>query len=252
MMSEGEPFLLGAIPSPRDDRDWIIEDLPRYSRSLKTQLPAKLDHSAILQPVRDQGSQGTCVAQVGSCVKEFHDKPRIKTETESGCLGRVKKVFGPANYLSPQFIYYYRANSPGSGMWPRNLFEILQKRGVCSEDAHRYGNLEEPTEDAKDEALNHRISNYARVSSIDGLKMALFKKGLVLITFDVYNYSKYFWRKNPSDKLKGGHAVTVVGYDKEGFIIRNSWGTNWGDKGYTKMEYGEWGLHNECWSSVDL
>jgi C1A family cysteine protease len=30
----------------------------------------------------------------------------------------------------------------------------------------------------------------------------------------------------------GGHAVALVGYTKDRFIVRNSWGTDWGDKGY--------------------
>ena len=30
----------------------------------------------------------------------------------------------------------------------------------------------------------------------------------------------------------GGHAVALVGYSKDGFIVRNSWGTGWGDKGF--------------------
>jgi hypothetical protein len=43
------------------------------------------------------------------------------------------------------------------------------------------------------------------------------------------------------EKLYGGHAVCCVGYDDsiEGgrFIIRNSWGDKWGDKGYFYMPY---------------
>jgi hypothetical protein len=31
---------------------------------------------------------------------------------------------------------------------------------------------------------------------------------------------------------RGGHAVAMVGYTSTGFIIRNSWGTGWGDKGF--------------------
>jgi C1A family cysteine protease len=42
-----------------------------------------------------------------------------------------------------------------------------------------------------------------------------------------------------SEKLMGGHAVLCVGYDdaKKVFIIRNSWGDQWGDKGYFYMPY---------------
>ncbi len=36
-----------------------------------------------------------------------------------------------------------------------------------------------------------------------------------------------------------GHAVTCVGYNdyKQTFIVRNSWGKEWGDKGYFYMPY---------------
>ena len=38
----------------------------------------------------------------------------------------------------------------------------------------------------------------------------------------------------PGEKLLGGHAVLAVGYDEaeQRFIVRNSWGTGWGKKGY--------------------
>ena len=42
-----------------------------------------------------------------------------------------------------------------------------------------------------------------------------------------------------NESLLGGHAVLAVGYDdnKEHFIVRNSWGTKWGDNGYFYMPY---------------
>jgi C1A family cysteine protease len=43
----------------------------------------------------------------------------------------------------------------------------------------------------------------------------------------------------PGDQKLGGHAVLIVGYDdtKKCLIVRNSWGENWGDKGYFYLPY---------------
>ena len=37
----------------------------------------------------------------------------------------------------------------------------------------------------------------------------------------------------------GGHAVALVGFDdvRQVFIVRNSWGEGWGDRGYFYMPY---------------
>jgi C1A family cysteine protease len=46
---------------------------------------------------------------------------------------------------------------------------------------------------------------------------------------------------DPDERVLGGHAILVIGYDldKKLFICRNSWGTDWGDKGifYLPFEY---------------
>ena len=41
------------------------------------------------------------------------------------------------------------------------------------------------------------------------------------------------------EQMLGGHAVLAVGYDNTAkrFIVRNSWGTEWGKKGYFTMPY---------------
>jgi hypothetical protein len=36
---------------------------------------------------------------------------------------------------------------------------------------------------------------------------------------------------NP-ETARGGHAVALVGYTRDRFIVRNSWGNGWGDKGF--------------------
>jgi hypothetical protein len=45
--------------------------------------------------------------------------------------------------------------------------------------------------------------------------------------------------------------VTIVGYTKEGFILRNSWGADWADKGYVIYPFGDFGAHWEIWSTID-
>jgi hypothetical protein len=46
----------------------------------------------------------------------------------------------------------------------------------------------------------------------------------------------------------GGHAFAIVGYNQDGFIIQNSWGTGWGTKGRAVLPYEDW-LDNamDCW-----
>ena len=39
------------------------------------------------------------------------------------------------------------------------------------------------------------------------------------------------------DTVRGGHAISIVGYRTDGrFIVRNSWGTSWGDKGFGYLQ----------------
>jgi hypothetical protein len=44
-------------------------------------------------------------------------------------------------------------------------------------------------------------------------------------------------------RADGGHAVAIVGYSEEGFIIQNSWGTSWGSGGFALLPYEDWLMH---------
>jgi hypothetical protein len=52
----------------------------------------------------------------------------------------------------------------------------------------------------------------------------------------------------PGEAAHGGHAFAIVGYNERGFLIQNSWGTDWGTHGYAVMSYADWLAHAmDCW-----
>jgi C1A family cysteine protease len=56
-----------------------------------------------------------------------------------------------------------------------------------------------------------------------------------------------FWNDRRMD-FQGGHAVSIVGYNDEGFILRNSWGRTYGDNGYSVIPYEDFNKFMEIWT----
>ncbi len=223
--------------SPIDERDWVLESILNY----KGELPLVLDLRPDLQPVRNQGIYGTCAAMTAACIKEYQEKKDIKLSC----------------YFSPSFIYLNREDVKTEGMYPRDVMRILSKLGSCEEKYLPYNKFNNKTTKSVinktcfTNALKYKIKGYSIITTIDGLKKALYLYGPCLISVPVYNYSMKMWKQNDNEILLGGHAMTVVGYNKTSFIIRNSWGTSWGDKGYTYYNFNEFGAHWELWTLVD-
>lgn len=227
---EYSEYKLNIIPSPPDKRDWKIEAVIPVEV-----FPLTLDLTDDLFEVRNQGSQGTCAAMAGATLKEWQEIQDVE-------LG---------DFLSPQFIYYNREDPNSAGMYMRDLMKILKNKGVCDEDLHQYGNLKEPSSIAFTAALSFKVDRYAAVDTIDGLKNALYTNGPCVIAVPVYNYGGRMWYQRAGDTFLGGHAMTVVGYNEQGFIIRNSWGKYWEDFGHTIFPYEDWELQWEVWSAID-
>lgn len=234
-------FICNAVQSPIDRRDWI------YATNASGTIPNVVDYRDLLQPIRNQGRHGSCFAMSSCCMKELQER----------------KDYNFQDYFSPKFFYAQRINLVDEhkyndeGMYGRDVMRILQKIGVCYEKTCPYVNVEEKTDWTPflEEAKQHVISHYARVSTVEGLCQAIHKHGVCLITVPVYNKTtNSIWKKlTPDAKLQGGHAMAVVGYDKERkyFIIRNSWGEKWCDKGYCLFPFADWGMKWEVWTTVD-
>lgn len=228
------------LPTPFDARDWKASAIYPGDQ----QVPAVFSHMSKLRPVRNQRQQAACTGFAAACMKEVHEN--IENELSEN--------------LSPQYVYDMRENPNLAGMHLRDAMKILHKRGIPTEHTYPYrpNPFDEPQLDdepraVKAEAANHRIKGYAQVETIMDAKRALYKNGPLIISFPINNHDiPQFWLHTYTDtRYAGSHAVTVVGYDAEGFMLRNSWGIQWGDKGYVKYPYEQWGMHWEVWTAVD-
>ena len=144
--------------------------------------------------------------------------------------------------LSEEYLYSQRSNFPSAGMIPRNTFEILKNNGVCTYQSYKDKDNSKIAEECK----IYRIKGFARIEDYETIKKCLITNGPVYIALPVKNDSSpEFWNGN---KSLGGHAISIVGYDKEGFIIKNSWGMNFGSSGYCKLKYKDQKNILEAWT----
>ena len=238
--------MLSLKKSPVDLRDY------QYIQYIQTRkFPDKLDLIPDLPPIRDQGEQGTCAAQTAACMKEYQEKHN----------------HGFEDHMSPQFVYNFRDYwnndeidgddiNEDYGMTCRDVMKILSKVGICPESIYPYGKREfskEIPEGIVHKAYKYRIKSYAQIHTIDELKHSLFVNGPCMIAFPVYHMEDDMWKpRDERDIFLGGHAMTVVGYNNIGFIIRNSWGKGWGQDGYCIYPYEDWDSHWEIWTTLDL
>lgn len=131
------------------------------------------------------------------------------------------------------FEVYNCKTNDGEGMSFKEAFSFIRHQGVES----KAGKL--------------KINEYALVNNPILLKQAIVLNGPCVGAFPVFNDSSEFWKQRKGDYLVGYHAISIVGYDDEGFIIRNSWGKSFGNQGYTKMKYEDYGKLIEVWTIID-
>ena len=253
---------LDARPDRIDVRDrWYSPPL----RSLPAQWPAEdmistyFPQYAAQDLILNQGTEGACTGFGLACVINYllwKDKV-----TGAGlCSAPFKKV-------SPRMLYHLARHYdewPGedySGSSCRGAIKAWHKHGVCSEELWPYsdeqGNFVQPTEPWRTDSMERPLGVYYRIekSSIVDMQAALYEVGAIYVSANVHNG----WRlrnarvdlQQPlshanleliqsSDKNIGGHAFALVGYNKDGFIVQNSWGPSWGTLGFAVLSYDDW------------
>lgn len=240
---------LGWIPDLPDQRDLLY----RTVRAVPGVLPQAVDLRPSCSAVEDQGNLGSCTANALVGALEFLEK---------------KKAADPQD-LSRLFIYYNErviegSVSTDSGAMLRDGIKTLAKQGVCSEKIWPY-NVKRfaatPAARCYTDALDHQITSYHRILTLDEMLACLAEGFPFVFGFSVYESFEsaetartgVVTTPRPGERVIGGHAVMAVGYDDTAkrFIVRNSWGTKWGMKGYFSMPYeylADRGLADDFWT----
>ena len=206
-------------------------------------LPRKVDLRPFMTPVENQGSIGSCTANAIAGAYEYLIKRHLQ---------------GAEVDISRLFIYYnarWRAGNQNKVTGSRIQYgmESLQTFGACTEKSWPYNVkavLEKPEDAAYSEASRFKVLQMQNLpTQLDKWKSCL-AEGYPIVfgcaLFDSFDDCKkqggVVPMPAPSDAGRGEHrlhAMLCVGYSDvdEAFIVRNSWGDSWGERGYCYIPY---------------
>lgn len=255
--------LLEAIEAQQPVTGLILDDeaydtiarLPAYDGSKDLPLPRQVDLSSYCPEVRHQGDIYSCVGwAVGYGALTIRRAIREKWTDRTTIT---------ANAYSALFIYnQIREGNCRQGSRLSKAMELLKERGDCPASVFDFDieNCERlPDPSVLQLARRDTISDYLALfgseeeaeAKIWKVKRALAQSEPVIIgmairqNFLQLRNARYWWPKLGNTTPAGGHALTVVGYDDESrsFLLFNSWGTEWGDRGYIRMKYADFAEH---------
>jgi len=271
---------MGWIPDQPDMRDFGAthsEIQPQISAAISgspavRNPPPNVDLREWCPPIEDQGDLGSCTAQAGVALVEFLQR----------------RFYG--EHLDASRLFLYKATrqllhwTGDRGAYLRTTMKALRLFGVPPEDywpytIQRYD--DDPPAFCYAYAQNYQALRYFRLdppeASPDGLldKVKATLAGGLPAMFGFTVYRSIVQASQTGDVpfpcrgegIDGGHAVVAIGYDDGheirnadcdgvtvgAILIRNSWGTGWGDEGYGWLpyQYIRQGQAVDWWALVD-
>ncbi|XP_028130756.1 cathepsin L-like proteinase isoform X1 [Diabrotica virgifera virgifera] len=132
-------------------------------------------------------------------------------------------------------------NAGCNGGLMTDAFNYVKRHGLSSESQYAYTGRDDRCKNVENKPLSS-ISGYVELETTeDALASAVASVGPVSIAVDADTWQLYggglFNNKNCRTNLN--HGVLAVGYTKDAFIVKNSWGTSWGEQGYIRVARGE-------------
>jgi C1A family cysteine protease len=226
-------------PDRTDPRDY---DLTSYFGAAARGLPVprKMDYSGEVGPVGDQGQTGSCVGwAAGHGLRRWltqKGKAAPKLSVRFLWMGTKEVDVWPLNVINDL-----------AGTSIRSAFKVMNRTGIPLEryypfdqDLVSYG--PEKWNQLLASANEHRIQRYYSLDDNEAREIQLAQSGPFVCGIPVYdNFSRLEAGvvPEPSGRLRGGHAIFVIGYDRRAqrFKFMNSWGTSWGKRGFAYLTY---------------
>lgn len=236
----------------------LFEDTPKPAPMLGTpsaDLPERIDLRMHCPPVESQLTTNSCVANAVVGALEIHQK----------------KAGLPLTDLSRLFVYYNARALAGNQMLDcgsliHHGMAAILAHGACEEQLWPF-QIEmiavPPSANCYKNASQYEAVQYARTPRGVPAMTAL-AQGLPVV-FGMYAPSSYYdaaaqtgvmprqTEPPTSQQPKMGHAMVMVGYDRadKTYLVRNSWGPNWADKGYFRIPFetmDAWSKAEDFWT----
>ncbi len=256
----------GWIPDIPSSRDYSIEHgsiKPLLEKlkvvDIETDIPHKTDLREWFSPIEQQGFMNSCTAHTGTALMEYF---------QQRAYGKSIKASRLFLYKTARNLLQLKGNTP---VHLRTIMEAMTLFGLLPEKywPFEHDKLdEEPTAFCYAYADNYKAVKYFKVDTPNCQPEELLKRIKLLIAggipamfgFSIFssmsdkeaNKSGKIPFPGQSDMIQGGHALIAAGYDDTleihhpddknnpttgAILIRNSWGTVWGDSGYGWMPY---------------
>jgi hypothetical protein len=204
--------------------------------------PPRVDLRPYMTSIENQEQTNSCVANAVAGAYEY----------------LVKRHMGEEAYDVSRLFIYYNARAQGDepiedeGSMIADAIEGLRQHGACSEETWPFDAEtvnEEPSEEAYEEASQFPVEEVENVpTDLDAWRRCLAEGNPIVFGISLFQSFDAHRKKGvvpmpskaeSSRESHGGHAMLCVGYsDKDKvFIVRNSWGSDWGDEGYCYIPY---------------
>ena len=240
--------IFNCVPSRDKQDDWAVDKAKKMGVNLKKKpLPKSVDLRTAWWKIGNQGETGSCVgwATADSLLRYHLTKAR---KIKKGDKMSVRFIWMASKEMD-EYSDFPTSFIDDSGTSLKSALKIARKFGALKAEHLPFdGDLVKIKEgNYLKVAGKYKVKGYFNLTTKQTGKLELFKQwlafnGPILTCLDCdssWNDVKSDGLLTKFDKksIEGGHAISIVGYTETHFIIRNSWGTDWGHKGFAYASF---------------